>query len=67
MPTKAPRGKLAIPVGDRLVHKVVGSKTVEIGVSPGTREPREAKAREAEVAACLDEVWDTLRPGAVMS
>lgn len=60
---KAPGVKLAIPVGDRLVHKVVGPKTVEIGVSLGTREPREAKTREAEVAAYLDEVWDTLRSG----
>lgn len=63
---KAPGVKLAIPVGDRLVHKVVGPKTVEIGVSLGTREPREAKTREAEVAAYLDEVWETLRSGKTM-
>lgn len=60
---KAPGVKLAIPVGGRLVHKTVGAKTVEISLSLGTREPREAKTRETEVAAYLDEVWDTLRSG----
>lgn len=59
----APGMMLAIPVGERLVDKVVGPNTVEIVVSLGTRDPREAKTREAEVAAYLDEVWDKLRSG----
>lgn len=55
--------KLAIPVGERVVHKVVGPKTTEIGFSLGTRDPAEAKSREAEVIAHLDREWEAIRNG----
>ncbi|MCF3932290.1 site-specific integrase [Acuticoccus sp. M5D2P5] len=50
-------------MGDRTVQKVIGAKATEIGFSFDTRDPREAKAREAAALAHLDKTWEAMRQG----
>ncbi|MBD9621473.1 site-specific integrase [Ensifer sp. ENS06] len=54
---------LAIPVGDEILHIVVSDKATEITGSLRTRDPREAKERQAVALAYLDSVWQSLREG----
>ncbi|MBY5769587.1 tyrosine-type recombinase/integrase [Rhizobium leguminosarum] len=60
---KAKGVMLAIPVGDEVLHVVVGDKAVEITCSLRTRDPRESKVRQAVAVAYLDSVWKSLREG----
>ncbi|MBD9455911.1 hypothetical protein IB244_31045 [Rhizobium sp. RHZ02] len=60
---KARGVSLAIPVGDEVLHIVVGDGTVEIMGSLRTRDQGEAKERQAVVLAYLDGVWKSLREG----
>ena len=55
--------KLTIPVGDVSVSKTISSKDVDIRVSLRTRDPQEAKARQAGVVAYLEAVWRSVREG----
>ena len=61
--SKARGRTIRIPVGDRVIEKRVGAKAAEVGFSLGTRDPAEAKAREAAALAHLDKAWDALRNG----
>ncbi|ABC89065.1 putative recombinase protein, phage integrase family [Rhizobium etli CFN 42] len=54
---------LAIPVGDEVLHIVVGDKATEITGSLRTRDPREAKERQTVALAYLDSAWQSLREG----
>ncbi|TBA92721.1 DUF6538 domain-containing protein [Rhizobium ruizarguesonis] len=60
---KAKGVTLAIPVGDEVLHVVVGDKAVEITCSLRTRDPSESKVRQAVAVAYLDSVWKSLREG----
>jgi len=58
------RGKaLAIPVGEEICNAVIGEKASEVTVSLRTRDPREAKERQAAALAYLDSVWQSFRDG----
>src|SRR5690606_32795909 len=58
------RGKaLAIPVGEEIFNAVIGERANEVTVSLRTRDPREAKERQAAALAYLDSVWQSLRDG----
>lgn len=54
---------LAIPLGEEVLHIVIGHKAAEITGSLRTRDPREAKERQAVALAYLDSVWQSLREG----
>ncbi|MGR9206996.1 DUF6538 domain-containing protein [Rhizobium leguminosarum] len=54
---------LAIPVGGELLHIVIGDRAIEITGSLKTRDPGEAKERQAVALAYLDSVWQSLREG----
>lgn len=60
---KARGTTLAIPIGDEALHIVVGDNAVEITGSLRTRDPREAKERQAIALAYLESVWKSLREG----
>jgi len=53
---------LRIPVGDETATVRVGPDC-KVKVSLRTRDPREAKARQAKALAYLDDVWQSLRDG----
>ncbi|MBJ3777132.1 tyrosine-type recombinase/integrase [Acuticoccus mangrovi] len=60
------RGRtIAVRIGDRVVEKSIGPKTVELWFSLGTRDPAEAKVREAAALADLDRTWEALRNGPI--
>ncbi|WP_369415057.1 DUF6538 domain-containing protein [Acuticoccus kalidii] len=48
---KARGQTISVLVGNRTVQKVIGAKATEISFSLDTRDPREAKAREAAALA----------------
>ncbi|WFU47723.1 tyrosine-type recombinase/integrase [Sinorhizobium terangae] len=54
---------MAVPVGGEIFHMVVGENASEITISLRTRDPREAKERQAVALAYLDSVWQALREG----
>ena len=54
---------IRVPVGDRMVEKKLSAKAVEVGFSLDTRDPAEAKTREALAIAHLDLVWEAMRHG----
>lgn len=60
---KARGQTLTVPVGGRTVHRVVGPKATELTFSLGTRDPGEAKSREAQAISYLDRMWEALRSG----
>lgn len=55
--------KLSIPVGDKIVTRTVTPQARVVKVSLGTRDPHEAKIRQAQVSAYLEGVWRSLRKG----
>lgn len=56
------RGKtLALPVGSEIVVKKISPKADSIRVSLRTRDPSQAKFRQAEIAAYLEHFWTSLR------
>lgn len=58
------RGKLlAIPVGDGVVEKTITPNDVDVRTSLRTRDPQEAKARQAVAVAYLEGVWRSVREG----
>jgi len=59
---KAKGMALRVPVGDETATLRVGSAGT-IKVSLRTRDPRQAKERQAKVLAYLDDVWRSLREG----
>lgn len=54
---------LTIPIGDTSIHKVISAKDRDIRVSLRTRDPQEAKARQAQAVAYLEAVWRSVREG----
>jgi len=52
---------LAVPVGDRTVTKRLSANAQEVVFSLGTRDPAEAKRRQAVALAYLEGVWEGLR------
>lgn len=54
---------LALPVGDRTVTKTVPERAEVVTVSLATRDPAEAKARQADLLSYLEGVWRSLREG----
>ncbi|GJD36952.1 DUF6538 domain-containing protein [Methylobacterium aerolatum] len=60
---KATGLRLTIPIGDISVHKVISAKDRDIRVSLRTRDPQEAKARQAQAVAYLEAVWRSVREG----
>lgn len=61
--SKARGMRLAIPVGDTIVPVTVSEKAQDIRVSLRTRDPQEARSRQATVLAYLESVWRALREG----
>jgi integrase len=58
------RGRLlAIPVGDSVVEKTITAKDVDVRTSLRTRDPQEAKVRQAVAVAYLEGVWRSVREG----
>lgn len=55
--------KLSIPVGDKIVARTVGASASVVKVSLGTRDPHEAKIRQAQIAAYLEGIWRSIRKG----
>ncbi|WP_417811952.1 DUF6538 domain-containing protein [Thalassospira alkalitolerans] len=55
--------KLSIPVGDEIVARTVTSKARVVKVSLGTRDPNDAKIRQAQIAGYLEGVWKSVRKG----
>src|SRR6185312_13579390 len=53
--------RLAIPLGDRTVSVVIAEKTTAIRFSLRTDDKSEAKVRQAEAIAYLEQVWAGLR------
>lgn len=62
---KARGAVLMVPVGDEARRIIVGQKAETVAVSLRTREPREAKERQAIAIAYLDSFWQSLRTGPV--
>lgn len=61
---EAARGTTAaIPVGDNIVYRRISEKAEVIKVSLGTRDPSEAKQRQAVIVAYLEGYWQSLRNG----
>lgn len=54
---------LALPIGDEVIHSTIGAQAIEVTASLRTREPNEAKARQAVLLAYLEAVWSSLRNG----
>jgi integrase len=55
--------QLSIPVGDAIVPVTVSEKAQDIRVSLRTRDPQEARARQAVVMAYLENIWRAVREG----
>lgn len=55
--------KLSIPVGDKIVSRTVSASASVVKVSLATRDPHEAKIRQAQIAAYLEGVWQSIRSG----
>ena len=60
---KARGATLALPVGGRTVTKVIPERAEVVTLSLATRDPAEAKARQADVLSYLEGVWRPLREG----
>lgn len=60
---KARGHKLAIPLGDKTVHKTISAKAETIKFSLGTRDPSKAKIRQGIASSYLESVWQSLRHG----
>jgi integrase len=56
---------LSVPVGDKVVTKRITGSADKVTLSLGTRDPAEAKARQAAAVAYLERVWAGLRAGPV--
>jgi hypothetical protein len=54
---------LAVPVGDHTVSKRLSARAREVVFSLGTRDPAEAKRRQAVALSYLEGVWEELRRG----
>jgi integrase len=54
---------LGIPIGDQTVSKRIGPKATEVKVSLQTADSATAKIRQANAAAYLEGVWQSLRDG----
>ena len=52
---------LAIPVGSATVQRTISATTESVRLSLQTREPAEAKIRQATIASYLETVWRALR------
>lgn len=61
--TKARGMILAVPVGDAIANIEVTPTRKDIRTSLRTRDPQEAKARQAVAVAYLESVWEALRRG----
>ncbi|KQP63972.1 hypothetical protein ASF52_20465 [Methylobacterium sp. Leaf112] len=58
------RGRLlAIPMGDSVVEKTITAKDADVRTSLRTRDPQEAKARQAVAVAYPEGVWRSVREG----
>jgi len=55
--------QLSIPVGDVIVPVTISEKAQDVRVSLRTRDPQEARARQAAVVAYLEGVWRAVREG----
>ena len=55
---------LVIPVGDTTITKRLAATTQEVSFSLRTRDPAEAKRRQATATAYVEGVWGALRSGA---
>lgn len=55
--------KLSLPVGDKIVARTVSASASVVKVSLGTRDPHEAKIRQAQIATYLEGVWQSIRKG----
>lgn len=56
------RGRtLALPIGEETVRVALSQKAIDVRVSLRTRDPSEAKARQAAVTAYLEGAWASLR------
>lgn len=53
--------KLAIPVGDEIISTTISDKTRIIRFSLRTSDPSEVKDRQAGAAACLEQIFRSLR------
>lgn len=62
---KARGQTIALPIGPLWVRKEISPKAVELTISLGTREPGEAKARQARLLSHLEGVWKAMREGPV--
>lgn len=49
---------LFVPVGDKMVHKVISAKAEVVKV---TRDPSDAKIRHGEITGYLEGIWKHLR------
>ncbi|XYK82869.1 MAG: tyrosine-type recombinase/integrase [Labrenzia sp.] len=56
---------LLIPVGEGVVTKRLSGKADRVKLSLGTSDPTEAKKRNAQIAAYLESVWQSLRQGPI--
>jgi integrase len=63
--TKARGITVSIPIGDDIVTKRIGPKADVVLASLRTRDPQEAKIRQADALAYLEQVWKGLRGGQV--
>ncbi|WP_330218366.1 DUF6538 domain-containing protein [Methylobacterium sp. WSM2598] len=55
--------KLTIPIGEGEVHLVISDKAKDVRTSLRTRDPVEAKVRQAVAVAYLEKVWRSVREG----
>jgi integrase len=53
--------KLAIPVGSETVHLTLSARSRSVRFSLRTRDPSEAKMRQAQAARYLEQLWQGLR------
>jgi hypothetical protein len=54
---------LALPVGGEVVHLTISEKAKDIRVSLRTRDPHEAKSRQAAAIEYLNGIWRSVREG----
>lgn len=55
--------RLAVPVGDEVVSLTISDKAHDVRLSLRTRDPLEAKARQAAAVAYLTGIWQSVREG----
>lgn len=60
---KARGSTLAVPVGEGTVAVTISAKAKDVRVSLRTRDPAEAKVRQAAATAYLGTVWEAFRQG----